>query len=330
MVLRGIFLRSVDSANPDRVLTRIGRTEPRTVMKLRHLEYFVAAAEELNFTHAADRLHVSQPPFSKQIQDLEGELGVNLFQRERKGVALTVAGKAFLIDARAILEACDQAVKKAQRINRGELGELTVGHVPALTHEFLGQALALWQEVSPGIVIDCVEMDPELQERAVLDGRIAAGILVLSDRPILELLSAKLLVEHPVTVALPKSHPRAVLPEISLPNLKEQPFIGLHRIYPAYGDWLQRVCQRAGFNPRIVREADGAATALALVAAGLGVALVSEPIKKFPATQVVFRDLVTPQPVKIPLGAVWKKTGLYSEVVSRFVKTLSQVCAVSV
>ena len=86
---------------------------PVSVMKLRHLEYFVAAAEELNFTHAADRLHVSQPPFSKQIQDLEGELGVDLFQRERKGVALTAAGKAFLIDARGILEACDQAVKKS-------------------------------------------------------------------------------------------------------------------------------------------------------------------------------------------------------------------------
>jgi len=173
-------------------------------MKLRHLEYFVAAAEELNFTHAADRLNVSQPPFSKQIQDLEGELGVNLFQRERKGVALTTARKAFLIDARGILEACDQAVKKAQRINRGELGELTVGHMAALTHDFLGQALERWYKESPGIVIDCVEMDALEQERALLDGRIAVGILVLSDRPILELLSAELLIEHPVTVALPR------------------------------------------------------------------------------------------------------------------------------
>src|SRR5260221_5737199 len=127
-------------------------------MKLRHLEYFVAAAEELNFTHAAGRLHVSQPPFSKQIQDLEGELGVNLFQRERKGVALTAAGKAFLIDARGILEACDQAMKKAQRISRGELGELTVGHMAALTHEFLGPTLELLQRISPGIVVDSAQM----------------------------------------------------------------------------------------------------------------------------------------------------------------------------
>src|ERR1700736_6590260 len=273
-------------------------------MKFRHLEYFVAAAEELNFTHAADRLHVSQPPFSKQIQDLEGELGVNLFQRERKGVALTAAGKAFLIDAREILRACDQATKKAQRISRGELGELTVGHMAALAHEFLGQTLERWQKVSPGVVVDCVEMDPETQERALLDGRIAVGILVLlSDRPILELLRVRQLVQHPVTVALPQSHPQAVLPEIPLPVLKEEPFIGLNRMYPEYGSWLQTVCQQGGFKPRIVREADGAASALALVA---------------------------PKPVRIPLGAVWKKNGLYSDVVSKFVATLSQVCAATV
>jgi DNA-binding transcriptional LysR family regulator len=252
---------------------RADRAQP--VMKLRHLEYFVAAAEELNFTHAADRLHVSQPPFSKQIQDLEGELGVNLFQRERKGVALTAAGKGFLVDAREILRACDQAVKKAQRISRGELGELIVGHMAALTHDFLGQALELWRKVSPGIVIDCVEMDPETHERALLDGRIAVGILVLSDCPILEFLRVQLLMEHPVTVALPKSHPQAVRSQIRLPILKEQPFIGLNRMYPAYGDSLQSVCQQSGFTPRIVREADGAASALALVAAGFGVALVS-------------------------------------------------------
>src|SRR5260370_21295838 len=123
-------------------------------MKLRHLELFVAGEEELNFTHAAVRLHVSQPPFRKQIQDLEGELGVNLFQRERKGVALTAAGKAFLIDARGILEACDVAVKKAQRINRGELGGLSVGHMPALTHDFLGRALERWPNESPRVVVE--------------------------------------------------------------------------------------------------------------------------------------------------------------------------------
>jgi DNA-binding transcriptional LysR family regulator len=172
-------------------------------------------------------------------------------------------------------------------------------------------------------------MDPETQERA-LDGRIAVGILVLSDRPILELLSVQQLVQHPVAVALPKSHPQAVLPEIRLPVIKEEPFIGLNRMYPAYGNWLQTVCQQGGFKPRIVREADGAGSALALVAAGFGIALVSEPIKKFPARHVVFKDLVPPPLVSRPIGAVMKKNGLHSGVVSKFVATLSEVCAATV
>ena len=91
-------------------------------MKFRHLEYFVAAAEELNFTHAADRLHVSQPPFSKQIHDLEGELRMELFERRRKGVALTAAGKSFLVDARRILEDCDASIKKAKGSAEARLG----------------------------------------------------------------------------------------------------------------------------------------------------------------------------------------------------------------
>src|ERR1700721_1754729 len=99
-------------------------------MKFRHLEYFVAAAEELNFTHAADRLHVSQPPFSKQIHDLEGELGIDLFERQRKGVRLTLAGKSFLIDARRILEDCETPLKKAHGISRGEFGTFTFGYTP--------------------------------------------------------------------------------------------------------------------------------------------------------------------------------------------------------
>src|ERR1700720_3254111 len=146
-------------------------------MKFRHIEFFVAAAEELNFTHAANRLHVSQPPFSKQIHDLEGELGIDLFARQRKGVTLTPAGKTFLIDARRILEDCEASIRKAQRISRGEIGELAIGYMSALTHEFLGKALEIWRLTAPGIVVDCVEMNTLSQKRALIEGRISVGIL---------------------------------------------------------------------------------------------------------------------------------------------------------
>src|SRR6202521_3525480 len=295
-------------------------------MKFRHLEYFVAAAEELNFTHAADRLHVSQPPFSKQIHDLEGELGIELFERRRKGVALTPAGKSFLIDARRILEDCEGSIRKAQRISRGEIGELAIGYMSALTHDFLGKALEVWRLTAPGIVIDCIEMDSVSQERALLEGRIAVGILVPSDRPVLELLQVRFLIKYPVCLALPKSHPHANKPEIPLSLLKDEPFIGLNRMYPNYGGWLLKVCGRGGFKPRIVKEADGAASALAFVAAGFGVAVVGEPLKKIPAGNGSFRDLAPEDRAWGPGGAAWKPDTLTAPVASRFIDVLTQTC----
>ena len=304
-----------------------GAKRPKAAMKFRHLEYFVAAAEELNFTHAADRLHVSQPPFSKQIHDLEGELGINLFERRRKGVALTPAGKSFLVDARRILEDCEASIKKAQRISRGEIGELAIGYMSALTHDFLGKALEVWRLTAPGIIVDCIEMDSVSQERALLEGRISVGILVPSDRPVLELLHVRFLIKYPVRLALPKSHPHAGKAEIPLSLLKEEPFIGLSRMYPNYGDWLLKVCRRVGFKPRIVKEADGAASALAFVAAGFGVAIVSEPLEKVPAKGVIFRDLAHEDSAWVPVGAAWKPDAVSAPVVSRFVDILAQICA---
>jgi DNA-binding transcriptional LysR family regulator len=295
-------------------------------MKFRHLQYFVAAAEELNFTHAADRLHVSQPPFSKQIHDLEGELGIDLFERQRKGVALTPAGKSFLIDARRILEECDAAIRKAQRISRGEIGELAIGYMSALTHDFLGKALETWRLTAPEIVIDCIEMDSVTQERALLEGRIAVGILVPSDRPVLELLKVQFLIEYPVCLALPKTHRHANKSEIPLSLLKEEPFIGLNRMYPNYGEWLLKVCRRGGFKPRIVKEADGAASALAFVGAGFGVAVVSQPLQKIPARDVIFRDLTPEDRAWMPVGAAWKPDAVTAPAASQFIDVLAQSC----
>jgi DNA-binding transcriptional LysR family regulator len=121
-------------------------------------------------------------------------------------------------------------------------------------------------------------MDTLSQERALIEGRIAVGILVPSDRPVLELLRVRLLVKYPASLALPKSHPHADKPQNPLSLLKEEPFIGLNRMYPNYGDWLLKSCRRVGFKPRIVKEADGAASALAFVAAGFGVAVISKPL----------------------------------------------------
>ena len=197
----------------------------------------------------------------------------------------------------------------------------------AMTHDFLGKALEVWRLRSPEIVVDCIEMDSVSQEKALLEGRISVGILVPSDRPVMELLRVQLLIKYPVSLALPKSHPHANKPEIPLSLLKEEPFIGLNRMYPNYGEWLLKVCRRAGFKPRIVKEAEGAASALAFVAAGFGVAVVSEPLQKIPARDVIFRDLASEDKAWMPVGAAWKRNAITSPVVSKFVGVLTQVCA---
>jgi DNA-binding transcriptional LysR family regulator len=197
----------------------------------------------------------------------------------------------------------------------------------AMTHDFLGKALEVWRLNSPGIIVDCIEMDSVSQERALLEGRIAVGILVPSDRPVLELLHVRLLIKYPVSLALPKSHPHANKPEIPLSLLKEEPFIGLNRMHPNYGDWLLKACRRAGFKPRIVKEADGAASALAFVAAGFGVAVVGEPLQKIPAKDVVFRNLTPEDRAWVPVGAAWKPEAISAPVVSKFVDVLAQACA---
>ena len=296
-------------------------------VKLRHLEYFVAAAEELNFTHAASRLHVSQPPFSKQIRDLERELQMDLFERGRKGVSLTAAGRSFLIDARRIREDCQASIRKAGQISRGEIGELAIGYISALTHDFLGNALEVWRQRAPGIVVDCIEMNTLSQKRALIEGRIAVGILVPSDRSVLQSLRLRLLVKYPVSLALPKTHPYAEESHIPLALLKEEPFIGLNRLYPNYGDWLVKRCQRVGFRPRIVKEADGAASALAFVAAGFGVAVIGEPLQKIPALDVIFRELAPEDKAWVPVAAAWNPNSVTAVVASKFVEVLAETCA---
>jgi DNA-binding transcriptional LysR family regulator len=296
-------------------------------MKFRHLEYFVAAAEELNFTHAANRLNVSQPPFSKQIHDLEAQLGVELFKRQQKGVALTSAGHSFLIDAKAILEDCEAAVHKAQRISRGEIGELAIGYMTPLAHGFLGRALEIWRRTARDIAVDCVEMDGKAQEVALLEGRIDLGLLMRGDRPLLELLRMRRLLDYPARVALPRAHPLADRSPVPLALLRSEPLIGLNRLCPSYNEWLRIACRREGFVPKLVKEAHGASSALAFVTAGFGLAVVSEPFEREGADGVVFRELSAKKPLQMPVGAVWKPDGVGTGVVSRFVDTLVQACA---
>src|SRR5436189_1286183 len=147
-------------------------------MELRHMRYFVAVAEEQNVTHAAARLHVSQPPLSRQIRDLEHELDVALFEHGAKAVRVTEAGKVFLNEARAVLQRADEAVQMVKAVANGQRGEIHVGYAPSLTVKLLPRALKFFQEANPGVRVQLHDMSTQEMLRGLRDGKLHAALLI--------------------------------------------------------------------------------------------------------------------------------------------------------
>ncbi len=241
-------------------------------MELRHLRYFVAVADELHFGRAAEKLHISQPPLSQQIQDLERELGVDLFHRTRHFVALTEAGQAFLEKTRRILQETDFAVATARKAGRGDVGRLSIGSGHASAASVLGRILKAFLSRYSNVAIDLQILHSRDQIDGLLNRRIevAFPILPVSHRDIVaEAIAAEVMV-----AALPAAHPLARTRRVELAELRSDPFV---RVSPdagaAFHDLVLRACAEAGFAPSVSHEAGHVLTVLAQVGAGLGVAV---------------------------------------------------------
>lgn len=241
-------------------------------MELRHLRYFVALAEELSFTRAARRLHVSQPPLSLQIAQLEQELGVRLFQRTSRRVELTLAGRAYLAEARAVLERVVQAGVRARAIGHGDAGHIDIGLSGS---HFLGPLpglIATHAKSHPDVSVALHEMPPALQLQALRDRRIDLSV---SRTPVNDtVLSSTLLWKDPVVVALPAGHALARRRQLGLADLRTEAFIMLRTDSSAHAQYIHDACVQAGFSPRVAQWVLELPAVLSLVAAGLGVALV--------------------------------------------------------
>ncbi|MBV9877987.1 MAG: LysR family transcriptional regulator [Verrucomicrobia bacterium] len=286
-------------------------------MELRHLRYFKAVAEELNFTRAASRLRVAQSAVSSQIQDLENELGVVLLERSRRRVTLTAAGEAFVQASERILRSVEDASRQARRIGHGEYGTLAVGFIGSQSHEWMPRVLKRFRTKYPEVEVTLMEIHPSQQLEALLARTLDVGLVgPISGKPPPGLRLECFSEEWPF-VGMPNDHRFARLQKVALAQLKDEPFIFTsEKNSPSYRTLISRMCERAGFIPRVVQEVDRARTGVQYVAAGFGISIFAEHISRLPAPGVRFVPLSGPVQ-KMRYGIAWRKGS--EEVVTRFV-----------
>src|SRR5437762_5940832 len=261
-------------------------------MELRQMRYFVAVAEALSFTRGAEKLHLAQPSLTRQIKNLEEEIGVRLLDRTKARVSLTPEGQSFLVDAKRVLELSEEIVVSVRHFSRHELTPLNIGYVANLFYDLLPVTLASFQRSFPTVPINLFDMTCGDQFRALQDGKIDLGFVGLRE-PIEERgLQFRSIASYKTVAALARSNPLAKKPIIKLRDLEPTFFIGMsEKAYPGYRHWLTTTCQQVGFTPKVLQDADIERALIQAVAAGLGVALLPDQVKKLPHENVVFRPL---------------------------------------
>lgn len=272
-------------------------------MELRHLRYFIAVAEELHFGRAAERLGISQPPLSQQIQALEEEIGARLFERTNRRVELTDVGRLFLDESRQVLAQVDKAVLLARRAHLGELGELKIGFTSSAPFtSTIPSSIHAFRKAYPDVHLDLQEMSSRQVLKALLEESLQVGVI----RP-LALPDAVHWVElfrEPLVAVLRADHPLAAGSEdgLAIAALAEEPFVFFPRSYgTGLYDQVIALTRQAGFSPRIAQEASEAMTIIGLVSAGLGVSILPASFRRTRVDGVVYRTLSDPEATT----AVW-------------------------
>ena len=278
-------------------------------LELRQLRYFAAVAEELHFGKAAQRLHMTQPPLSQAIQALEELLGAPLFERNRRGVALTAAGAALLPEARRMLLQAQELPQLVQRAAAGEAGRLALAFVSSADYSVLPPFLRAYRAAYPQVQITLQEATSDLQLDDLLHNRIDAGLLIppLPDKAKLELDYLPVLNE-PLVLAMPAGLPalkkKGKLSLIGLPRL---PLIVFPRaISPALYDAILSVFRDAGITPEIGQQAIQMQTIVSLVSAGMGMALVLQSVSNLMRPGVEYRALSDATPL-VETGLAWRR-----------------------
>lgn len=291
------------------------------------MRYFVTVAEEQSFVRAARRLHISQPPLSNQIKQLEEELGVLLFRRSSRGVRLTEAGELLLEEARRVLIQLEQTARMVERIGSGKVGRLSLGFVPSATNEVLPPLLYEFQREYPDVELFLHEMMPDRVVQRLHARQIDVGFFYLPFED--GALEVEAVSREPLVVALPQTHRLAEEAEIDLRALEREPFV-LPRRYEMPGLYAQvtETCREAGFVPRPVqKDVWLMQTIVGLVASGIGVALVPASLRNFRRRSVVYRTVQDSSPT-VEMGMVWRR-GSSSAVLKAFLGVAERIAPLS-
>lgn len=274
-------------------------------MDLRHLRCFVAVAEEMHFGRAAERLHLTQPPVSLAIKELEQELGLTLLERTSRRIALTQAGEDALRDARAVLAAADTLRRRARETSQGRMGTLAIGFISLPAYSFLPDTLRRFGEDYPQVRLSLQEGTTDQIVHDIESGRLDVG-LVFRTPDLPASLESALVWTEPLVIALPQCHPLARGRRVALEKLAQERFLGFERHQgPLMFDAIVSTCMRHGFSPRLFA-ARQMHTIVSLVSGGIGVALVPACVQALQREGVVYRRLQGGR-TAVETVAVWRR-----------------------
>ncbi|PFJ80164.1 LysR family transcriptional regulator [Bacillus cereus] len=293
-------------------------------MDIRKMRYFITVAEELNFSRAAERLMMAQPPLSQEIRKLEEELGVQLFHRTKRMVELTDAGKIFLEGARQTLLQVDRTIKETQLADEGKIGHLIIGFVDST--ETVIEILKRFRERFPRIQLILREMTTDQQIKALYEKQIHIGFIRSKKNN--EILASEVCSEECLKLVLHQDHPLISLPNISIKSLVDEPFILFPRHFGTnFYDLIISYFWEHGVSLNIVQEAIQMQTIVNLVAAGMGISVVPSSVESYKKSGVMYKDIQENTP-KINLYVGWRQDER-SVVLENFLTVVREVYATS-
>jgi DNA-binding transcriptional LysR family regulator len=281
-------------------------------IELRQWRQFLAVAEALHFGRAAAALHMTQPPLTQAIAGLERQLGLRLFDRSRRHVALTAAGEALLPGVRDLLQRAQQLPALARAATEGEVGRLRLAFVSTVGYDLLPQWVRAFRERWPRVALELIEATGDVQEALLLEGAVDAGFVLHSPGFAPPGLACLGLVSEPMVLAVPENHPLALRPRLALIDVVQEPLVLFpRRILPSVFDALFGLYHAAGGAPQVAQEAIQMQTIVNLVSAGMGVAWVPRSVHRFERPGVVYRPVDTDIGGGVPecvTSLVWSRT----------------------